>query len=480
MDNENFNVEFGEVVNIGGGTSDFNQLSNRPNYDNTTMTGATNIPKVPTKTSDLTNDGSDGTSTYVESDDLATVATSGSYNDLSNTPTIPESQVQSDWSQTDNTKVDFIKNKPTIPSAQVNADWNASSGVAEILNKPTIPTVNDATLTITQNGTTKGTFTANDADDTTIEVSDTTYSDFTGTDGTAAGVAGLVPAPATTDAGKFLKADGTWDTAGGGGTTYTAGDGIDITDDTISVDTDTIQEKLTAGTGIDITNNTISATGGGGGGDTVYSDKSTSNSATGGAVYIGNLDTNQDEQPDPTTTDNHYRYFWALPFDNNQIPQQRSINIFGQNEGMNSISLGVNAIARLDSQVAIGAQTLNNYSATEGVALGYSARSQAASSVALGARATATRAGEVNVGNTSGEGYNNTNYRVIGGVHDPVDNHDAATKGYVDPTTDSSAPTTATVGRLGQIQIDTTTATAYMCVEADDVTPTYSWKKITT
>lgn len=44
---------------------------------------------------------------------LATVATSGSYNDLSN--------------------------KPTIPSEQVNADWNATSGKAQILNKPTIP-----------------------------------------------------------------------------------------------------------------------------------------------------------------------------------------------------------------------------------------------------------------------------------------------------------------------------------------------------
>lgn len=52
---------------------------------------------------------------------------------------------------------------------------------------------------------------------------------------------------------------------GGGGTSYTAGDGITIADDTISVDTTTIQEKLTAGTGIDITDNTISATGGGGG-----------------------------------------------------------------------------------------------------------------------------------------------------------------------------------------------------------------------
>ena len=44
---------------------------------------------------------------------LATVATSGSYNDLSN--------------------------KPTIPAEQVNADWNATSGKAQILNKPTIP-----------------------------------------------------------------------------------------------------------------------------------------------------------------------------------------------------------------------------------------------------------------------------------------------------------------------------------------------------
>lgn len=44
----------------------------------------------------------------------AKVAITGSYNDLSN--------------------------KPTIPAAQVNSDWNASSGVAQILNKPTLGT----------------------------------------------------------------------------------------------------------------------------------------------------------------------------------------------------------------------------------------------------------------------------------------------------------------------------------------------------
>ena len=33
-----------------------------------------------------------------------------------------------------------LDNLPIIPAAQVNSDWNAVSGVAEILNKPTIPT----------------------------------------------------------------------------------------------------------------------------------------------------------------------------------------------------------------------------------------------------------------------------------------------------------------------------------------------------
>ena len=50
-------------------------------------------------------------------------------------------QVQSDWNETDINAPDFIKNKPIIPAAQVNSDWNATSGVAEILNKPTIPSI---------------------------------------------------------------------------------------------------------------------------------------------------------------------------------------------------------------------------------------------------------------------------------------------------------------------------------------------------
>lgn len=76
---------------------------------------------------------------YAKGADLATVATTGDYDDLQNKPTIPAAQVQSDWLEADTSAKSYILNKPTIPSAQVNSDWNASSGVAQILNKPTIP-----------------------------------------------------------------------------------------------------------------------------------------------------------------------------------------------------------------------------------------------------------------------------------------------------------------------------------------------------
>lgn len=54
-------------------------------------------------------------SVFAQTADLATVATSGDYNDLTNTP--------------------------SIPAAQVNSDWNAASGVSQILNKPSLAAV---------------------------------------------------------------------------------------------------------------------------------------------------------------------------------------------------------------------------------------------------------------------------------------------------------------------------------------------------
>ena len=50
---------------------------------------------------------------------------------------------QSDWSQSDSTKLDFIKNKPTIPAAPVQSDWNESNStsLAYIKNKPELAAV---------------------------------------------------------------------------------------------------------------------------------------------------------------------------------------------------------------------------------------------------------------------------------------------------------------------------------------------------
>ena len=49
-----------------------------------------------------------------------------------------------------------LSNRPTIPAAQVNADWNASSGVAVILNKPTVPPI--TSLVVNSAGTPSLTF----------------------------------------------------------------------------------------------------------------------------------------------------------------------------------------------------------------------------------------------------------------------------------------------------------------------------------
>lgn len=77
---------------------------------------------------------------------LAEVAHSGDFNDLINKPAQITGQVQSNWAQTNETAVDFVRNKPTIP------------------------TVNDGTLTIKLDGTTVQTFSANESTDKTANI----------------------------------------------------------------------------------------------------------------------------------------------------------------------------------------------------------------------------------------------------------------------------------------------------------------------
>ena len=45
-----------------------------------------------------------------------------------------------------------LTNRPTIPAAQINSDWNASSGVAVILNKPSVPPLPSVTTASASGG----------------------------------------------------------------------------------------------------------------------------------------------------------------------------------------------------------------------------------------------------------------------------------------------------------------------------------------
>ena len=80
------------------------------------------------------------------------------------TLSIPEAQIQSDWGQSDNTKVDYIKNKPTLGTmaAESASDYTPTVSLAtvatsgsynDLSNKPTIPTSSDYWTVGTQGGT---------------------------------------------------------------------------------------------------------------------------------------------------------------------------------------------------------------------------------------------------------------------------------------------------------------------------------------
>jgi hypothetical protein len=92
-------------------------------------------PTIPTVTPQVNADwnATSGVEEILNKPELSEVATSGDYSDLSGAPELSDVALSGDYSD--------LTNTPTIPSAQVNADWESTSGVSEILNKPTLSTV---------------------------------------------------------------------------------------------------------------------------------------------------------------------------------------------------------------------------------------------------------------------------------------------------------------------------------------------------
>ena len=150
-------TKLSQFTNDGDGTEDsayatVEYVTTNGGKINTVKVNGTALPvtdkavdvTVPTKLSQLTNDGNFVVdASYVHTDNNFTTAFKNKLNGIA---AGAEVNVQSDWSVTDTTSDAYIKNKPTIP------------------------TVNNATLTIKRNSTSVGTFTANADQNVEIDI----------------------------------------------------------------------------------------------------------------------------------------------------------------------------------------------------------------------------------------------------------------------------------------------------------------------
>ena len=154
---------------------------------------------LPTKTSDLTNDSGFITG-YTETDPVFTASAaygisssdittwnnksdfSGDYDDLTNKPTIPTVPTNvSSFTNDAGYITGYTETDPVFSASAAHGitstditNWNNKSTFSgnynDLTNKPTIPTVNNATLTIQKNGTTVKTFTANASSNVTANI----------------------------------------------------------------------------------------------------------------------------------------------------------------------------------------------------------------------------------------------------------------------------------------------------------------------
>lgn len=108
----------------------------------------------------------------------------------------------------------------------------------------------------------------------------------------------------------------------------------------------------------------------------------------------------------------------------------------GSSDG-NRVAIGGRSTAGARTTIAIGAGRLDTSAlAIDSVALGEAATVGSSSyrgSVALGSYAVCTAQGQVQIGSAqTSDGYNSSNYRLLSGLYDPQNDHDAANKQYVD------------------------------------------------
>lgn len=238
-------VQPGDLATVAT-SGDYDDLLNKPTIpaaqvqsdwteaDNTSVSYIQNKPSLATvATSGLYSDLS-GTPS------LATVATSGDYDDLINKPSIPAAQVQSDWTEADNTDPSYIQNKPTLATVATSGLYSDLSGTPslatvatsgdydDLLNKPSIPAA-QVQSNWTEADNTDPSYIQNKPALATVATSGL-YSDLSGTP-----TINNVPAVTSSDDNKVLKASYTggvgsysWEQESGGTVTDVEVDGVSV------------------------------------------------------------------------------------------------------------------------------------------------------------------------------------------------------------------------------------------------------------
>ena len=110
-------------------------------YDNTSI-GLNTCDKLEVKDYSTIASWAAAWATAVQPNDLATVAMSWKYCDLTGKPEIPSAQIQSDWAQTNTDMVDYIKNKPTIWDATITIQKNGTNVDCFTLNQTANKSIN--------------------------------------------------------------------------------------------------------------------------------------------------------------------------------------------------------------------------------------------------------------------------------------------------------------------------------------------------
>lgn len=155
-------------INNKANTADLASVAFSGNYND-----LANKPTIPTKTSDLTND-----SNFVSNTSYATASTGGVVKVGSGLSITNGVLSTTGGGVADAVEWDNVLNKPTFATVATSGSYN------DLSNKPTIPKVNNGALILKKNGIDVATFTANQSSKTTADITvPTKTSDLTNDSG---------------------------------------------------------------------------------------------------------------------------------------------------------------------------------------------------------------------------------------------------------------------------------------------------------